>query len=138
MNRCEFIAFVAQHAAQLKIPLHQHGALAGLPQEIERSLEIVDTLRDMRVSGPSADEVRRWYAVDNYGLTASHGRKTLECLQQLRDSDLDTLDSGELLLLATACANWSQVAMNELDARPSSRREVVAKTRTPELVSARQ
>lgn len=121
MTRPDFIAFLAQYAPRLHVPLHESGPLAGLPQEIERTLELVDTLRETGQPWPHPDEVRRWYASGISEHLGSTSREALNRLQQLREADLDSLDSGDLLLLATACGNWHRLAMAELRERQARR-----------------
>lgn len=117
MTRFDFIALVAEQALLVDIPLHRSGVLTGLPLDIGRTLEIVDTLREMGQPRPTAEEVRRWYAPEDNGAITNFGKQSLECLRRLRESDLDSMDAGELVLFATACANWSRVALTEIHAR---------------------
>ena len=117
MTRLDFIDLMAKHAQALDLPLHDSGTLAGLPRAIDRTLDIADTLRELGQAAPSAQDIRGWYAVDRPELKGEGVKQVLECLARLRGSDLDGMDAGDLALFASACANWSRAAMQEIRER---------------------
>jgi hypothetical protein len=138
-TRAAFGEYLARWGRGLQLQLQDVGPLAGLPLELQDALDVADGMRLLDQSAPSEEEVRDWYRM--VGKTTSHSpesraMKVYASLNGLRETDLASLDQGELLLFAVRCSNWASLARQQLGIRRYGGPRVIGRQFPPELASS--
>jgi hypothetical protein len=109
MNREEFIEYLASRAEGLKIPLHRAGKLLGLPRDLHQALAVAHLLDALGRRAPSGEALRAWYGKESLA-SPEVARWIYRTVGALRDQDLESLNTGELISFGLRFATWGAAA----------------------------
>lgn len=109
MSREDFIQYLAARAGALDIPLHETGALEGLPAEFHHALAVAHLLEALWRPAPSSELLRSWYG-HKASSSGEVARWIYRVVGALRDADLMKLDLGELMSFWVRFENWGAAA----------------------------
>lgn len=109
MNREEFVGYLESRAEALKIALHCHGELRGLPRKFHQALAVAHLLDALEQPAPSGEDLRAWYGLA-VSASPEAARWAYRVVGSLRNQDLQALDTYELVAFSNRFDTWGGFA----------------------------